>query len=288
MKRKKCILAHFHDARSVAVGSAAASFAKVPLRLMTWRDDFPSKKNAGVFIATSESVKDVLVKGGIDKQLIRIMPDGIDFTLYGNKTSVDDLRRELSFSPDDFLVGIVTRLSDDKGRKYLDQVSKHLRDNIPKIKFIIMGEGSLRLDGDTPWHEIQGDDMMFFLGFQEDNPQILNALDAFVLASDREDIGSIIVDAMACRLPVVAIREGQIPDVVDHKKTGLLVAHHRPKSLANAIRKIYEDSELARQLGQSGYDNVYQKFSAESMASKALDLYEELAKKEGIRLPKKE
>lgn len=287
MRRKKCCLVHFQDACSVAVGSAAASLAKIPIRVMTWREELPPKKNASVIIATSESVRNMLVKGGIDRNLIRTIPDGIDFAQYEDEASVDHLRQELSFSPDDFLVGIVVRLSDDKGRKYLGQVTRHLRESISNIKIIIMGEGSLKMEGDMQLKEIQGEDMFFYLGFHKDNPQIFNSLDAFIFASDNQDYSSMITDAMACRLPVIATREGSIPDVVDHRKTGLLVPSHRPKSLAKAIFNIYEDTELARQLGQNGYENVYQKFSAESMACKAIDLYEELAKKKGISLLRK-
>jgi len=294
MKRKKCRLVNFHDAHSVAVGSAAASLAKVPLRIISRRVDFPLKKNVlsrrkytkdvDAIIAISEGVKNVLIEGGIDAKLIRVIPDGIDFSPYEEKTSEDYLRQELSFAPDDFLVGIVAQLSNDKGHKYLIQSSKELREHSPKIKIIIVGEGPLRMELNKQVKEIQGEDMVFFLGFREDIPQILNSLDVFVLSSDHEGLGSIIMDAMACRLPIVATRVGGIPELVDHQKTGLLVPAQRPKSLAKAILKIYEDRELAHRLGQKGYDVVHRKFSAESMASKAIELYEELANKKGVQL----
>lgn len=294
MKRKKCRLVNFHDAHSVAVGSAAASLAKVPIKVISTRVDFPLKKNvlsrrkytknADAIIAISEGVKNVLVEGGIDAKRIHIIPDGIDFAPHEDKTSKDYLRRELSFAPDDFLVGIVAQLSDDKGHKYLIQTSKHLRESTPKIKIIIVGGGPLQLELNKQVKEIQGEDMVFFLGFREDIPQILNSLDVFVLSSDHKGLGGIIIDAMACRLPVVATRVGGILEVVDHQNTGLLVRPQRPKSLAKAILKMYEDRELAHRLGQRGYEDVHQKFSVESMASKAIDLYEELAKKKGVKL----
>jgi len=294
MKRKKCRLVNFQDAHSVAVGSGAASLAKVPIRVISRRVNFPLKKNilsrrkytknVDAIIAISDGVKNVLVGGGIDAKLIRVIPDGIDFALYEDKTSKDYLRKELSFAPDDFLVGIVAQLSDDKGHEYLIQASKHLREHTPKIKIIIVGEGPLRLELNKQVEEIQGEDMVFFLGFREDILQILNSLDVFVLSSDHEGLGSIIMDAMACRLPVVATRVGGIPEVVDHQKTGLLVPPQRPKSLAKAILKMYEDREFAHRLGKKGYEEVHQKFSAQSMASKAIDLYEELAKKKGVKL----
>lgn len=296
MKRKKCRLVNFHDAHSVAVGSAAASLAKVPLRVISRPVDFPVRKNmlsrrkytknVDAIIVISDGVKNVLVKGGIDSQLIRVIPDGIDFSPYEDKTSKDYLRQELSFAPDEFLVGMVAQLSDDKGLRYLIQTSKLLKEHTPKIKIIIVGEGPLRMEMNKHVKEIQGEDMVlvFFLGFQDDIPQILNSLDVFVLSSDHEGVGPIILDAMACRLPVVATRVGGIPEVVVHQKTGLLVMPQRPKSLAKAILKMYEDRELAHRLGQKGYDIVYQKLSAEAMALKAIDLYEKLAKKKGVKL----
>ena len=204
MKRKKCRLVNFHDAHSVAVGSAAASLAKVPLRVISRRVDFPLKKNVfsrrkytknvDAIIAISEGVKNVLVEGGIDPRLIRVIPDGIDFSLYEDKTSKDYLRQELSFAPDDFLVGIVAQLSDDKGHKYLIQASRLLKEHTPKIKIIIVGEGPLKIELNNQVKEIQGEDMVFFLGFRDDIPQILNSLDVFVLSSDHEGLGSIILD----------------------------------------------------------------------------------------------
>ena len=248
MKRKKCRLVNFHDAHSVAVGSIAANRAKVPIRVISRRVDYPLKKNllsrrkytqnVDAIIAVSESVRNVLVDGGIDKRLVHVIPDGIDFAPYEDKTSKNYLRQELSFAPDDFLVGIVAQLSDDKGHKYLIKASQYLRERIPKIKIVIVGEGSMRLELDKQVKEVQGEDMVFFLGFREDVPQILNSLDVFVLSSEHEGMGSIIMDAMACRLPVVATRVGGIPEVVVHQKTGLLVPPKKPKLLANAILKV--------------------------------------------------
>ena len=293
MKRKKCCLAHFHDAHSVAVGSAAASLAKVPIRVISRRVDFPLKKNVfsrrkytknvDAIIAISEGIKNVLVEGGIDAQCIRVIPDGIDFAPFEDKTSKDYLRQELSFSPDDFLVGIVAHLADHKGHKYLIQASQYLREQAPKIKIIIVGEGPLRLELNKQAKEIHVEDIVFFMGFREDVPQILNSLDMFVLSSYLEGMGSSLLDAMACRLPIVATRVGGIPEVVKHGKTGLLVSPRSPKSLAKAILKLYQDRELAHRLGQKGYEEVHLKFSAESMALKSIDLYEELAKKKGVK-----
>ncbi|MEA3420122.1 MAG: glycosyltransferase, partial [Acidobacteriota bacterium] len=260
MKRRKCRLVHFHDAHSITVGSAAASLAKVPLRIISRRVDFQLKSNyfsrakymkhIDAIIAVSEGVKNVLVDGGINPGIIRVVPDGIDFTPYKKAVSSDYLRREISCSPDDFLVGIVAHLADHKGHKYLIQATKLLKEVAPKIKVIIVGEGPLKMELNRQVKEINVEDMVFFLGFRKDVPQILASLDLFVLSSHMEGMGSILMDAMACRLPVVATKVGGIPEVVIQGETGLLVPPRRPSALAKSILKLYSDRTLASRLGE--------------------------------------
>jgi glycosyltransferase involved in cell wall biosynthesis len=294
MKRKHCLLAHFHDAHSTAVGSVAASLAKVPIRIISRRVDFPLKqnyfsrhkygKNIDAIIAISEGVKEVLIKGGIQEEAIKVIPSGIDFSPYEEASSSDYLRQEFSFAPDDYLVGIVAHLAEHKGHKYLIQATKKLKEHTDKIKVIIVGGGPLKFELDEQAKQLKVEDIVYFLGFREDIPRILSSLDLFVLSSYLEGLGSSLLDAMACRLPVVATRTGGIPEVVVHRKTGLLVPPRSPSALAKAILKLYEDRDLASRLGQKGYEVVRQKFSAEAMAEKIINLYERMAARKGLKL----
>ena len=294
MKRNKCMLAHFHDAHSVSVGSMAASLAKVPLRVISRRVDFPLKKNyfsrrkykknIDAIIAISKGVKEVLVGGGIDPNVIKVIPSGIDFTPYMEAASSGYLRGKLSLAPDDFLVGIVAHLADHKGHQYLIQATKALKEHSSKIKVIIVGSGPLHMELTKQAEESGVKDIVFFLGFREDVPQILSSLDVFVLSSYLEGMGSSILDAMACSLPVVATKVGGIPEVVRHRETGLLVSPRNPSALANAILKLYNDRELASRFGQNGYRVVHQKFSSEAMAEKIIRVYENIGLRKWIKL----
>lgn len=297
MKRRKCLLAHFHDAHSVAVGSAAASLAKVRYRVITRRVDFPLKRNyfsrrkyrkkVDAIIAISERIKRVMVSGGVDRKLIEVIPSGIDFSAFDEVSSKDYLRREFSFSPDDFLVGIVAALADHKGHKYLIQAMKILKEHSAKIKLVIVGHGSLQMELDRQAKESDVEDIVFFLGFREDVPQILASLDLFVLSSYLEGLGSSILDAMASRLPVVATTAGGIPEIVTDGESGLLVPPQDPEALAQAILRLYNDRELAARFGQRGYEVVHQRFSAEAMAKKIVDVYERIGLGSWIKLHEK-
>ncbi len=297
MKRKKCLLAHFHDDLSLAVGSAAASLAKVRYWVVS-RDVYSPlkkgsfsrrkyKKKMDAIIAPSEGIKKILIEGGINPDKIEIIPSGIDFSPFEKdalKPSKDDfLRRELSFSHDDFLVGLMANLADRKFQKYLLLTEKILKMHSPQIKMIILGEGPFRMDLDKRGGESYEGDLAFFLGFRENRPRILASLDLFVLYSHPEAMGSIILDAMASRLPVIAVREEGISEVLRHGETGLVVPARNSSALAKAILKFYDDRDLAYHLGQRGYRTVHQKFSCEAMAEKVVVLYEKIGLRKWLR-----
>ena len=294
MRREGCRLAHFHDAHAVSVGGMACDRAQVPIRVISRRVDFPLKKNflsrrkytrnVDAIIAISEGVKDVLIKGGIAPDVIEIVPSGIDFSPFEKLGGRDFLRKEFGFADDDFLVGIVAALEDHKGHRYLLEAAQILKERAPKVKIVIVGKGSLELDLDQQARALGVTDLVFFLGFRDDVPRILASLDLFVLSSHLEGLGTSIMDAMASRLPVVATQVGGIPEVVIHEETGLLVSPRNPAALAEAILKIYQDRDLARRLGERGYEVVHEKFSAEAMARRIIAVYEKLAAKKGVSL----
>ena len=290
MSRRNCVLAHFHDAHAVSIGSSAARLAKVPLRIISRRVDFPLKSprkyknHIDSIIAISEGVKKVLITSGIPERLIEVIPSGIDFLPYAEARHSDYLRREFQFGPDNYLVGIVAQLEDHKGHTYLIQASKILKQHAPKIKIIVVGSGSLQMELGKQAHNLAVDDIVYFLGFRKDVPQIMSSLDLFVLSSHLEGLGSSLLDAMACRLPVVATMVGGIPEVVVHRETGLLVPPRDPDALAEAILKLYLDRTFASRLGERGYEVVHEKFSAEAMGKRIIALYEKLAGEKKIQL----
>ena len=290
MKKRNCRLAHFHEAHGLAVGAAAARRAGVPLRFISRRVDFPLRSRSKYtreidgLIAISEGVRKVLLDSGVPDPLITVIPSGIDFTPFETAGPRDFLRREFGFAPDEFLVGIVAALEDHKGHTYLIEASKIVRQQAPKVRFIVVGSGSLRMDLDRQAKDLGVEDIVFFLGFRDDVPRILASLDMFVLSSHHEGMGSSLLDALASRLPVVATRAGGIPEVIEDRETGLLVPPRDPAALAGAILELYRDRELAARLAGRGLEVVRRKFSAEAMAGKIARLYEESAARKGIRL----
>ena len=89
---------------------------------------------------------------------------------------------------------------------------------------------------------------------------------------------------MASRVPVVAAEVGGVPEVLVHRETGLLAHPRDPRSLAEAVLKLYLDRNLAARLAQKGQEAVRDKYSAEAMARRTIAVYERLARRKGVKL----
>ncbi|MCJ7612254.1 MAG: glycosyltransferase, partial [Candidatus Aminicenantes bacterium] len=193
MKRRGCVLAHFHDAHAAAVGSMAAGLAGVPIRVIARRVDFPLKKNflsrrkyfrkVDAVIAISEGVKRILVQSGLDPARVSVVPSGIDFSVHTTGLPRDYLHKECGFEPGDYLVGIVAQLEDHKGHRYLIEAANILKEKTRKVKIVVVGEGSLRMELTKQAQTLNVKDLVYFMGFRADIPRILASLDLFVLSS---------------------------------------------------------------------------------------------------------
>ncbi len=290
MRREGCVLAHFEDAAGAAVGAPAAARAEVPLRVLSRQPDASGRpaavrmKGIDAVIAGSEGLRDVLVRGGLPAAAVEVIPSGIDFSVYENPASRDFLRREFGFAADDFLVGVVTGLEEPRQYQDLVAASRTIVEHAPKARVVVLGEGALRLEPDKKGHDVHGDDLSFYLGFRDHLPQVLASLDVFVTTSPLVGFGGGLLDAMACRVPVVAAEAGGVPEVLVHRETGIRVPPRDARALAEAVLKLYLDRALAARLAQRGQEAVRDRYSAEAMARRTIALYERLASRKGVKL----
>jgi glycosyltransferase involved in cell wall biosynthesis len=111
-----------------------------------------------------------------------------------------------------------------------------------------------------------------FYGFVDNVGDYLAAFDLFILPSNKEGIGGILLDAMDQSLPVIASRVGGLPEIVRDGDNGLLIEPRSPEQLQVAILRAYENPELCARLGQSGRAFA-SKFTAAAMAEQYLQLY---------------
>jgi glycosyltransferase involved in cell wall biosynthesis len=290
MRAHGCKLAHFHETFGAGLGLAAAAAAQVPVRILSRPADssplegrlpFPS---IDAVIAGSDAVRSILLRGGVAETAIEVIPAGLDFSRFSSQPADNLVRPELGFGPDDFLVGAVLPLEDERGLQALLEAAAIVHEQAPKVKIVVLGEGALRLDaGESESGSARGD-VRYFLGFRKDAPRLLASLNMFTVFSHLDGLGSFLIEAMASGLAVAAADVGLARDIVTHRETGLLVPPRNSRALADAIVKLYFDRNLAARLASRGREAVLEKYSAESMARRIIGVYEWRAHRKGVKL----
>jgi glycosyltransferase involved in cell wall biosynthesis len=147
---------------------------------------------------------------------------------------------------------------------------------------LIVGDGPLRSQLEATAHAFRLDGAVRFLGHRDDVPRLLASADLLVLPSLYEGLPNVVLEAMRARKPVVATAAPGTTEVVIDGRTGLLVPMQDPPALAQAIRTVIEDRDLAQRLGAGGRARVESEFRADAMISRFADLYERLARARGL------
>src|SRR4029079_19216509 len=108
-----------------------------------------------------------------------------------------------------------------------------------------------------------------FLG-RKGRPQVADLMqrcEMFVLPSRAEPFGIVLIEAMACRKPVIATRVGGIPEIIEDGQNGILVEPDNPEKLAEAIIRVLKNRDLQTSLANCGYAVVHERFSSEAMGT---------------------
>src|SRR5699024_10501012 len=140
----------------------------------------------------------------------------------------------------------------------------------PDIRFVLLGEGR---DRDMLEAEAAGLSNVVFEGFVDNVGDYLDAVDAFILPSMHEGVGSSCLDAMYFGLPVIASAVNGVPEIVKHEENGLLIPRADAKAIFEAVCRIHDDPALARRLGESGRVMANAHLPAR-MADQYLEVYE--------------
>jgi len=189
-----------------------------------------------------------------------------------------DLKKVLGFQEDDFIIGNVGRMAPIKGHKYLIQAASSIIEQIPKAKFLIVGDGPIRDEMEAFAKKLGLDKHVVFLGMRENVPELLSIMNLFVLPSINEGMGRALVEAMAMGLPCVATSVGGVIEVVKDGETGLLVHAKDSKALAGAITRLANDAELSKRLAQTAQKRARLVFGSQTMVDKISSVYQSLIK----------
>jgi len=212
------------------------------------------------------------------------VPNGIDLTTYVPGTSkvsgtLDTYRKTFGISPTAHVIGIVANLGKMKGHTTIVDALPRIQEKFPDVKCLFIGRDDLNGEIHRYVQEQNLEDAVIFTGVRRDIPEILLMLDVFLLPSLWEGFPTSLLEAMAMKIPVVASAVGGIPEMVDPKKTGLLIPPQYPDALADAVMFLLNNPEIAARMGEAARERVRQCFSINSLVAKTEEIYDQLIMK---------
>lgn len=234
------------------------------------------------FIALTELEKSDLVNYRVtDVKKVVVVQSGLEMEKYSYPaTGTARLKEELKIPLSAPVVGMVSRIEQVKGPLYLVEAAKIVIANQPEVKFLVVGEGSLRKNMEERCVALGLGSSFVFTGWREDVEQLLGIIDVLVLPSLNEAVGRTILEAAACGVPAVASRVGGVPEIVKDQITGMLVPPQDAGTLAKAVIDLLVDRGKRDRLGRAARDWVIEKFTAKEMVQSITKLYLELIKNE--------
>jgi len=239
-------------------------------------------KLADRVITSAESIRQEMIhRNRMSSNKIVAIPAGIDEKKFSLDRDLPNIRSKLGLSDSDFIIGIIAVIRSWKGHKYLIDAINILKDHIPNIRLLIVGDGPIRKEIEQKIVQDGLVNHVFLTGHQADPPPYIKAMDIVVLPSySNEATSQALPQAMAMKRPIIATNIGGLPEVVIHEKTGLLVPPRDVESIAATIQRLFDEPELRIQLANSGYRHILEHFTFSHMIDKTESVYRSILKPE--------
>lgn len=241
-------------------------------RVMAWT----LRHRAERVIAVSESARlHVLERAGLTKRNTTTIHNGIDLRGYTTDLSEDGaaLRRALNIDAAAPVITTVAVLRAPKGIDDMLDALGPLRQKFPGIIYLIAGDGPHRPILEQRVADLGLEDAVRFAGHRDDVPAVLAATDVFALPSHTEALPTVVIEAMASGVPVVATEVGGVPEMIDPGVTGILVPPGAPSRLADAVGRLLAAPRQAEAMGIAARRVALDRFGIDRHAARLADEY---------------
>jgi glycosyltransferase involved in cell wall biosynthesis len=248
------------------------AFEGQPLRRLVDRQVIA--RGCDAFIAVSrEDRRRMIEVEGIPPRQVVLIPNGI---VARSPTVGRDVRAEFGIPPDAPVLVWVGVVRPEKRVDLVVRAVARLKSDFPDLRALVVGPSHQADEPRRLAAELDVQDAVLILGRRDDVPDLIGAADVALLASDREGTPLAMLEYMEAGKPIVATRVGGIPDLVTNGEEALLVEPGSPDELADAVRALLGDRELAGRLGARARERSRRDFDFQTTVDRVEALYDEL------------
>lgn len=285
-KQASVIFIHSSKAHTIAVLAHFIFRMKVPLVLCRtlikrvdtnffrkWKYNYKGIKK---IICVSQPVVESLKFAVKDHSRFAVVGSVTDINKFKKQESTGILHEEFNIPKDYKIIGNIAEFTGFKDHyTWVDTVEILVKENAIKVKYILVGKGSMEQDIKNYVEEKGLTEHIIFTGFRRDIPEILPEFDLFLFTSNNEPTGGVLLESYACKVPIVAADAGGISEVIVDGETGLLAKVGNPKDFAEKVTLLMQDKGLQDKFTQNGYQYLLDNFTKKVIAKK---MYDELSK----------
>jgi glycosyltransferase involved in cell wall biosynthesis len=290
MKKRNYDLIHTHASKDLWLLVPALKIigSNAPLLLTKHVGSFISKRDlmhnwlyrrVHYAIAISNVIRQNLINTtqlGEDKIILHY--NGVDCAKFDPaKYNGKRVRNELNVAEDDLLIGMVGRFSVGKGHEEFISAAFNISESHSNLIFIVTGEASRGEDSYEAQIKKLANDMnlqnIIFTGFRDDIPDVIAAMDIFIIPSHSEAFGVALVEAMAMGKPSVCSNSDGILDIAVDGETGYLFEKKDADDLANKIEMLIQSPVDREDFGKAARKRVIEHFEFNKLIDELVDRY---------------
>ena len=212
---------------------------------------------------------------GIPDEKIHIIPGGVSRRIFEEKIDPEEFKEKYGIESQ--MILYLGRLAEKKGIDHLIRAAPLLLKDFPDLKMVIAGPdcGMLSRLKELAY-ELNVEKNIIFTGSlsEKDKYSAIVSSEALILPSSFEAQGLVLLEAQALGIPVIATRQGGVPYFIKDGENGILIEYGRPDQIAEALRRILKDENLARRLGETGR-YLAKEYTWEKIAERILSVYED-------------
>jgi sugar transferase (PEP-CTERM/EpsH1 system associated) len=233
----------------------------------------------GQYIALSRHQMDYLARSvGVRPERLSHVCNGVDIERFSPRPPEWQSPLPEGFAAiDSIVIGTVLRMQTVKAPEDLARAFILLRERMPdlfpRLRLVMVGDGPLKEPVSRMLSEAGVTAQVWLPGAREDVPELMRAMDVFVLPSLAEGICNTILEAMASGLPVIATDVGGNPDLVAVGETGTLVPAGDPQAMAESLVEYVSDAERREREGSAARAGAEKEFSMEAMVRGYMEVY---------------
>lgn len=294
-KKFKFDIVHTHSSKPGFLGRLAAKMAGVPAIIHTVHGfafhQYSSRISLRIYrlferIAGLAADKVILLnrddfeyakaKKIVNNKKIVKIHNGVCLEDFDYKIDINQKKKSLDIKKDDFIIGFVARLWEQKAPDDFIAAIPIVLEKIPNVLFLIIGDGHLRSSLESQAQKLQVQNQIRFLGWRNDVPEIVQILDVFVQTSLWEGLSLSILEAMAAGKPVIATDIKGNNELVVDGITGFLVPPRMPEMVGSCITTLLNDKKLIKKMGNFGRKRVEEKFDIKLQVERTKNIYHEI------------